>query len=347
MIEKIEQYKLLQAKYNIPFEDVVAMDLNLSGVATDLHSNRVRISLYVNNQQSLLFSLENNTSSLYNIKNRKLFFKDICLFDISDIKEDTCEVFYTRKNDKVLCFNPNNRSSCKGGCRFCYQPMAHDTQYISSDMLLNTFKEWLQNNNFPNLSHLEQIAVITGCFPTEQIVVEFLLKLREVTQILGFRNEILYFGIISNLENIKILSKIKPFKICFTVECFENRDIILSQKKNLELPILIALMDKAIENGIITTFSYVLGLDSVESFKENMVLLKNYINSFPVISLFQTDNIREKYKHKEALNIEYYLKCRKYIEKFFADTNLKPNSWNNYRSLWRTCYNGESIINNK
>ncbi len=69
-----------------------------------------------------------------------------------------------------------------------------------------------------------------------------------------------------------------------------------------------------------------------------MFFLKDAVNAFPIVSLFQTDDIRIHYRHLEAGNIYYYLSSRKSIEDIFSDTILIPNSWSNYRSVWRTCY---------
>jgi len=345
MIEKFEQIKDIEKTVLIPLEEIVAMDLNLSGVAVNRPYKRVRFNLLINDKHPLLFSLENNELSLYNIQQSKLFFNDIFLFDISDLVEDSCEVFYTRKNGKVLCFNPNSRSSCNG-CRFCYPPTSHDERQISSNMLLSAFEEWLQKNQLTDLSHLEQVAVVTGCFKSEQMIIDYLFKLRETLSALSFQNEILYFGIISDFGNIDLLSKIKPLQLCFTIECFENREKILLKNKNLDIDYLKEIMKKSVELGITTTFSYILGLDSLTSIQKKMFLLKDFVTAFPIVSLFQTDDVRLQYRHADANNLYYYLQSRKNIENIFANTTLKPNSWNNYRSLWRTCYgkNNESIL---
>jgi hypothetical protein len=345
MITSIDEFHFLEKKYAIPSEEIISLNLNLTGINSELNFDRIRFTAEINKMYSLLFSLENNKQSFYNIKNNRLFFKEACLFDVNDLQEDDCKIFYTRKNDRVLCFNPNNRSSCEGCC-FCYQPKSSDRRSISLDIVKNTLEVWMQQNNLKNLSHLEQVAVVTGCFKTEQITIDYLIKLREILNSFGFREEILFFGIITDIKNIKLLSEIKPLQLCFAIECFENRDSFLLIRKNLELEKIITLMETALKNGIKTTFSYIVGLDSFEIFKKNIILLKDYVNNFPIISIFQTNKKRIKYRHKEASYIEYYLECRRYLETIFNGTNLLPNSWNNYRSLWRTCYNGESILKN-
>ena len=102
-------------------------------------------------------------------------------------------------------------------------------------------------------------------------------------------------------------------------------------------------MKESIHLNIKTNFSYILGLDSLGVFKTGINKMKKLINTFPIISLYQTNDYREKFRTPEANSIEYYLKSRKYIEKLFSDTDLRPNSWNNYRSLWRTCYGVNNI----
>lgn len=337
MNRKIDEFKNIEKTELIPFEEIVALDLNLSGVVANVPYKRVRFNLRLNEKHSLLFSLENNNQSLYSIQQNKLYFNDIFLFNIDGLIEDTCEVFYTRKNGRVLCFNPNNRSACKG-CRFCYQPKSSDNRIILPSMLLGEFEEWMKKNSLTDLSHLEQVAVVTGCFNSEQVVVDYLIKLRKILSELEFNGEILYFGIISNIENLILLSKIKPLQICFTIECFENRKYMLQKKKNLDINFLREIMKKSLELGIATTFSYIVGLDSLISIQKKMFFLKDAINVFPIISVFQTDDVRIRYRHFEANNIYYYLNSRKSIEDIFSDTILIPNSWNNYRSLWRTCY---------
>ena len=340
MLKNFEQIDLISKSEKIPFEEVVAMDLNLSGVASSEPFNRLRFNVCTNNK--LYFSIENNRLSNYLIESNKLFFQDKLLYNISDFSEDVCEIFYTRKNDKVICFNPNHRSQCKG-CKFCYQPKSSDTEYISEELIFSSFKKWMKLNNLTNLSHIEQVAIVTGCFKNEDLLVNYLMQLRSYLYKLGFDKEILYFGMISKMENLFKLKSILPLNICFTIECFSNRENILKNEKNIGLEKITELMKESIHLNIKTNFSYILGLDSLGVFKTGINKMKKLINTFPIISLYQTNDYREKFRTPEANSIEYYLKSRKYIEKLFSDTDLRPNSWNNYRSLWRTCYGVNNI----
>jgi hypothetical protein len=340
MLKNFEQIEIISNRENIPIEELVAIDINLSGVFYSKPFDRLRFN--VNGDNKLYFSIENNKLSNYIIKGDKLFFQNDPLYNISDFSEDVCETFYTRKDNKVICFNPNHRSQCKG-CKFCYQPKSSDTEYISEDLIFSSFKNWMKQNSLTDLSHIEQVAIVTGCFKSEELLVAYLIQLRSYLLKLGFDKEILYFGMINKKESLHKLKSIAPLNICFTVECFSNREIILKNGKFLELNKVIELMEESVNLNIKTNFSYILGLDSLDVFRTRMSKMKKIINTFPIISLYQTNKIRKKYRTKEANYIDYYLKSRKYIEKLFSNSELRPNSWNNYRSLWRTCYGDNNL----
>ncbi len=341
MFKSLEHIKSVSISQNIPKEELIAMDINLSGVSYNKSFNRLRFN--INSNDNLYFSIENNNESKYLIENNELFFQDKFLFNTFNLNEDVCETFYTRKNNTVICFNPNHRSQCKG-CKFCYQPKSSDNNYISEELILSSFKDWMTLNDLQDLSHIEQVAIVTGCFKSEELLISYLIQLRSYLMKLGFDKEILYFGMIRNKESLYKLKSILPINICFTIECFSNRATILKRDKRLELNQIKELMEESIKLNIKTNFSYILGLDSFDEFKQGMSILKNYVNTFPIISLYQTNNIRKQFRNQEANVIEYYLKSRKYLEELFTDTKLKPNSWNNYRSLWRKYYGDENII---
>lgn len=66
MIEMFEQFAEIERIALVPHEEVVAIDLNLSGVNLSLPYKRVRFNLMINDKHSLMFSLENNKNSQYN-----------------------------------------------------------------------------------------------------------------------------------------------------------------------------------------------------------------------------------------------------------------------------------------
>lgn len=344
----INTYKDIQnfaQDYRLPEIEVVSLTINLLGVRTNLPYQRVRFIL-VYGKNTLLFSVENSLKSPLWVVNGKLFIAGLPTdYLVTDLVEDRCEVIYTRKNESIISFNPNNRSSCSG-CLFCYQPASNDTKKINSESLLLFFEDWMEKNGLTSLSHIEQIALVTGCFHEESAAVDYLINIRQTLLSLGFDKEILYMGIIKDSSNIEKLSLIKPLNLVFTIECFDQRKIILRGTKCVDLDNLAKLMDVALEYGIYTNFSYIVGLDRLESIRSNFELLKTHVNVFPLVSVYQTDKRRRTIRTSQANTLDYYLQSRKIIQKVFAGSKLRPNGWNNHRSLWRTCYgeNNEFIF---
>ncbi|MBA7540558.1 hypothetical protein ES705_32857 [subsurface metagenome] len=257
--------------------------------------------------------------------------------------EDSCEVFYTRNKGKVLCFNPNSRSNCLG-CNFCYTPTSSDDKKIISDKeIYNELLSWVNKNMHNDLSHIEQIAVVTGCFGNDKLIIDYLFELRSVSSKLSFKGEILFLGSPRNEQTIHILNSIKPFNLCFTIECFENRNNIINNDKLVDLERIKNLMSLSKSMGIYTNLSYIVGLDSLSDIKKQFQTLISFINRFPIISIYQTDSKRKKIRNKEACKIEYYLEAKRTIEKIFWNTELRPTKWSNHRSLWREYFGNSKL----
>lgn len=323
--------------FNLPEIEVISLAISLLGVRVDLPFSRIRFTLE-SDSFNLLFSLENAIDSPFSVKGNSLFIAEtMTSYKVSGIVEDRCEVIYTRKDGAVISFNPNNRSSCTG-CLFCYQPASNDPKKINADSIVSFFQEWMKKESLDSLSHVEQLALVTGCYREEDEAVDYIRSMRSALSTLGFDKEILYLGIIKNLENLRKLSVVKPFHLCFTVECFENRSKMLRNTKQVSLQELIRILDYSSNLGIDTSISYIAGLDTLDSVEKYFSVFKDHINHFPLVSVFQTDKRRKPFRIPEAESIDYYFKVRKMVQDVFKDTLMSPNSWNNYRSLWRTCY---------
>lgn len=340
MIDTYTDIRIIAQHYRLPEIEVLSLAVNLLGVRTSLPYQRVRFILE-SERGRLMFSVENSSKSPLAVVNGTLSIAGSCTsYSVIDLIEDRCEVIYTRKNGAVISFNPNNRSSCSG-CLFCYQPASNDTKKINPSSLLSFFEEWMEKNRLSSLSHIEQLALVTGCFQDESAAIDYLINIRHTLLSLGFDKEILYLGMVQDSAHIEMLSQIKPFNLVFTVECFDKRSIILRGSKYVDLDKLTMLMDVALGNGIKTSFSYIVGLDPLESIRKNFELLKTHIDFFPLVSIYQTDRRRRAIRTSKANHLDYYLQSRKIIQDVFAGSMLRPNGWNNHRSLWRTCY-GES-----
>ena len=351
MLKNIKHLIELSSKYNIPTEDLLLLDLNLSGVKLYFQSGRARFELKSTNKD--VFSLAHSRNifnfylaiptadqSFYSFKNENLFFDNHLIGKALGVTEDFCDSSYPRRGGTVLNINPNARTSCRG-CKFCYTAfqVPRDRERMLSDDKLRPFLEdWMKKFDVVDLSHLMQIAIVTGCFPNEQKVVDFLKVAKNVLNEFSFRGELFYFGSqIKSKKALLELERVKPLGICFSLECFdnENRKYLLRDiKRELHLDDIKKILIFANNKGFRTNFSYIIGLESLETIKKGFYEFLPYINSFPIVNTFQAHKGQKSLRHKEANKIDYYIKARKIIEDIFIQTPFRPRPWENYRSLW-------------
>jgi len=351
MLKNIKQLLELSSKYNIPVEDLLLLDLNLSGVKLNLPSGRVRFELestnknifslaYSRNIYNFYLAIPTKGQSLYYFKNSYLFWKKTLIGRVIGVTEDFCDSSYPRRGGSVLNLNPNARTSCRG-CKFCYTlfQIPRDRKTLTSEDKLRIFlKNWQKEFEVNDLSHLIQVAIVTGCFPSEKDVVKFLKITKEVLNEFSFNGELFYFGSqITTEKSVLALEKLQPLGICFSLECFDikNRQYFLRDiKRKVSLDTIKEVLTFANNLGIRTNFSYIVGLESLKIMEKGFYEISNYINSFPIINIFQAHRGQEKLRCKEANKIEYYIKARKIIEKIFIPFSFRPRPWENYRSLW-------------
>jgi len=192
-----------------------------------------------------------------------------------------------------------------------------------------------------------QIAIVTGCFPNEQKVVNFLKMAKNVLNDFSFKGELFYFGSQIKSERALLeLKKIKPLGICFSLECFDNKNreyFLRDVKRDLDLDTIKERLIFANDLGIRTNFSYIIGLESLETIKKGFCEFLPYTNSFPIVNAFQAHKGQKILRYNEADKIDYYIKARKIIEDIFMQTALRPRPWENYRSLWYLKFGEECL----
>lgn len=350
MLRKPSEAVTLSKVYNIPPEDILFLDFSLSGINVDLPYARVRFEFTPEDRtyfstsiekdiDKYFFALPITPNSSYNIKDDYLIMEGEILGKVSEVANDTCDLSYPRRDGTVLNLNPTSKSLCHG-CKFCHtiQQVANDRDNnLHAEPALRKFIEvWLEKYKVSDLSHLIQAAIVTGCFGDEQKVLEYLKMAKKVLNGHNFKGEIFYFGSeITTKKSLEELKKIKPFGLCLSLECFKNRKMMLRNiKARLSLEDIKKILSQSVKNGFRTNFSYILGMESLDIIQEGFRELFPYINSFPVINIFQIHQGQEKLRHPEAWNFSYYMKARKMLEKMFKDTNMRPRVWENYRSLW-------------
>lgn len=353
MLHTINEIEQIASRYGIPNEDLFIMAVNLGGVQSDIDFGRIRFALTLEGQKqfalaerygirNFYIAVPNRADSKFSICNDQIVFDNQTWASVVGVTEDICDTNYPRRNGTVMNINPNTRTSCRG-CRFCYTgyQVPNDNEPILTESALRCFfTKWMTEQNRTSLAHLEQIAVVTGCFRDEEEVVSFLLLLRRVTATLDFKGEIFYLGSqISSAEAIAALQDAQPFAYCISLECFENREhLVRDKKRSMGVGNVQRILNLCEKHGHTATFSYILGLDSFEAIKVGFSLLAKCVNRFPIINLLQIHKQQQNIRHTDASEFGYYLETRLFLEQAFHGTNLLPRSWENYRGLWYLRY---------
>lgn len=360
MLKNIKHLLELSKKYDIPTEDLLLLNLNLSGVRLNFKSGRVRFELESTNKK--IFSVAHSKNifnyylaiptvdkSSYYFKDNKLYFNKTIIGKAIGVTEDYCDSSYPRRGGTVLNINPNSRTSCRG-CKFCYTAfqVSRDKERMLTEKKINNFLyNWMKDFNLKDLSSLQQVAIVTGCFPNEQNVVEYLIKLNKILRNKLFKGEIFYFGCqIKSKSSLKKLAKLKPLGICYSLECFDNKNreyYLKDIKKSTSVDTMKKMFTYCDKLGIRVNYSYIIGLESLKTIKDCFNELLPYINSFPIVNTFQLHKWQEGQRHSAAHNIDYYIKARKIIEKIYKKNNIRPRPWENYRSLWYLKFDNECL----
>lgn len=339
----LDYFKELSVHYNMPFENVISIALNRYGIiCNDINDNRLRFDLNIlDNDNKMFFAVCVNTylDSPFTLKDNKLYLENKIIAKVSNIEKDTCTSTYFRNNKKAITFNSNSRSKCIG-CKFCGTYSLSEDDYIdfsTKDNIKEYFKELFKENNIESMKQIEDITLCTGCFLTEDKLIDHLLLLNESFKEMDFDGRLNYIGFqLRNKDKIyKLAQEIPDFGIYLTVEKFLDRENFMkSEKANISMEEIKELLEYTNSLGITSTFLYILGLEDLKTVKKYMEYLKNSVNKFPIIQVFQNyTSSQENYRCNEAKDIKYYLSARKIIEEIFKNSNLFPKSWECFRGL--------------
>jgi len=261
----------------------------------------------------------------------------------TEIKKDTCTDSYWR-SETHLTLNSNSRSICKG-CHFCgtYSLERADDPLTDEKHLTERAIE-LSKEIGGDFSKVDAIGIVTGCFPSEQPIVDHVKSIRKVFSQLGFKGEIQYIG--SQLKSENAISQLiddGPFALYLTTEIFLRRDQLMKKQKSsltLEEGRQILQTTKAL--GGQSSFLYIAGLDPLETIYEELPKFADVVTRFPQLQTYQLYTPeQEKYRSDDAHTLDYYLKLRQFTEQQFPD--LKPVTFHNYRGLWYSKYQGKPL----
>ena len=344
-----EQAKQYSEKYSIPLEDVLLIAINRYGVVANIEDKRLRFKISVlDYPDSFYLAVCVNTyESPFILIDNQIVLQDVVIGNVYDIEKDTCDATYFRREKTELTLNSNMRSTCKG-CSFCgtYNMDPKDRVDLSSDSKVEKYvSNILEANDMKDLSKLSGITICTGCFVSEDELVDHIIKTYRVFEKFSFTNRIRYIG--SQIRSIEAMEKINraipSFAISLTIECFSKREMRLRKEKgNLNIDGIKKVLNLSLNFGFETNYLYIVGLDKLRVFEEGVDGLKPYINRMPIFQIMQNYYPEHELERElEARSFDYYLKARQIIEAVFSSTQYKPQSWENYRGLFYTKYKGE------
>lgn len=351
MIKNREHLISLSNKYNINEEDILLIALNACGTKSDLPYARIRSRVVVCSRSEETFYINlalNGKNSPFYLDDQQILLNGEVVAKLTDLEEDDVVVGYFRKNGKVMTLNSNARSHCTG-CVFCYTTTetSSDPRLLYTDDLDGYLKMVQAEMNWQDLSHLEEVTLSTGCFQLEKPAIDHLTMVRRAFEQYGFNGKMGFLSSVLRTDKAftELNLRIAPLHYLVTIECFFNRDILLKHSKaSLTFEQMPDLLRRSIAHGFETNFTYIVGLDPINISLEGLEILSKHVNRFPNFQVYQVHNeYMQAFANKNTITIDYFLNMRREIERIFRDTNLRPQSWENYRPLWYFTFGDEEL----
>jgi len=338
LLRDCKQLEELSEQYDISKEDIALIALNCSGLYAPFlsyHRGRFDVTLPGNRSYKIALTITPKPLSRFEHDGAQVLLNGSSFLQAGLIEEDTCTDSYWRKGKQHLTLNSNLRSTCRG-CGFCRTyDLPKDDEALLNATKIEKKAVSLCEETSSDLSKMEALGVVTGCFPDEEKVVDHLLLLRSVFKKYGFRGEIQYVGSqIRTSGSIGRLLETGPFSYYLTLECFQRRDILMKQTKaSLALGQGVQLLSAAKKLGAETSFLYIAGLDDLEAIQAGFSDFSQVVTRMPLIQTFQLYQPEQiVLRHPEAQQLDYYLRTRILAESIFPD--LIPDIDLNYRGLW-------------
>ncbi|MBR3228774.1 hypothetical protein IKF67_00860 [Candidatus Saccharibacteria bacterium] len=348
----------LASKYGISPQEIGLIDFNRTGVRLD--DNDVRIGFRTRFNGTLFYSndlswfalpVRGEEDSNFHIRDGKVYFNNSQIGVIDKPILDTCDTSYQR-GKKLLNLNSRSRSNC-AGCKAC----VHNDKSLYDDTVIKDKHELRTIEDIDDffrkkerlgtrISSLDQIAVVTGLFKSEEEVLHHLQDVYNAATGYGFHGELMYFGCqLMSASALREFSRLGKTAIVFAIDNFAKRKSNLSKiKSDLNLEDFYVSMSVAKSYGIETTFAYIVGVDDLCTVANQFNYFFSVCTRFPIINIFQIQtNLQAQALHNDARSLEYYIKARLIIEDVFFESDMRPRRWENYRPLWYREFSNEFL----
>lgn len=351
-LASLDSMSQLAARYAVPVEDALLMAMNLHGISSSQNRHRARVTVRLATEPDVPWMIIvplNAHGSPFRLDGEDLLLGSDLVGHVRRIDADEAVGGYFRDGGRAATLNPNARSRCVG-CAFCPNTLeaAADPRLSEERELTELLAAMVEQHPRRDLTELREVTVSTGCFEREDAAVAHLVGLRGVlgehgvTARIGFLTSVVQ----SDRAFADLASTVAPFVLRLTAECFTRRGLMLkASKAGLEFAAMPDLLRRAQHHGLGTSFTYIVGLDSMKEMRAGVAALATHVTEFPNFQVYQAHNsIMAGLRAPGATQLDFYLQARAEVEQIFGPTGLRPVAWECYRPLWYFTFAGEPLV---
>jgi hypothetical protein len=340
----------LAETHGVPWLDVLLIAANAEGTRSELEFPRTRMQLQPRGSKEvwqIILPLDSPNSS-FRLDETGLWL-DQRVADLVGLENDDVVLTYLRAGGRSLTLNTHSRSTCTG-CLFCPNVVEEAADAIIDGVSeLCRLLSWvIADNDWQDLRHVEVITVCSGCFHSAEAAVTHMSELRRAADEHEFRGRLhLLSSVVRERRDLERLAEeAGPFHLTLTIECFARRNLLLkSTKASLTLDDACRILDDCASLGMLGDFTYVAGLDPFADAVAGLRRLADHVGTFPRIQVYQAHNdFMRRARSPEAKSVDYHLRLRNAVEDAYAARGLTPRSWENYRPLWYSFFDGRPVL---
>lgn len=351
MIESLSHVAALSREWGVNEEDILFIALNYCGLDSVWDKSRMRFRLRLDSrpEEEFFFILSfGRTESPFRLEYGEIRLRGRRIAVVTGLDDDDAVLGYFRNGHRVLTLNSNARSQCVG-CAFCPNTLeaASDPRLAALNDLTAYFSAIVTDFDLGgDMSMVEKVTVCTGCFHYEHLALQHLREVREAMTAHSCGGAIHFLSsVVRSERGLDDLAELGPFHLTITAECFDRRPVLLKDSKaSLTPQEMVNILAGVRQRGVVGDFTYIVGLDPADAALDQLASFIPVTTTFPRFQVFQPHNsFMELFIADGARDIEYYLYMRRGIERLFAPTGLRPQSWENYRPLWYYTFADEQL----
>jgi len=348
----LPEVQRMAVAHGVPVEDALLIAINLFGISSVHGRHRARVSVRLVSRPDVAWMVIvplNAEASPFVLLGDELTLAGVPVGAVERVAADEAVGGYFRDGGLAATLNPNARSRCVG-CAFCPNTLeaAADPRLAEERQLTELLAVMVEQHPRRDLTELREVTVSTGCFERERAAVDHLVGLREALTAhrIGARIGFLTSVIHSEAAFAELAERVTPFVLRLTTETFSRRDLLLkASKAALRAEEMPTVLRRAMRAGHATSFTYIVGLDSMEELRSGISGMVPFVTEFPNFQVYQAHNsIMEGLRTPGSDVLEFYLRARREIERIVGPTGLRPVAWECYRPLWYFTFGSESLV---